>query len=109
MVHAVFLRKILVEEVEPAPPAANDVRSEEHTSELQSRQYLVCRLLLEKKKNLVHSHIQLLHFLLLFLFLILSARYLDVDYYPSFLLIFPIVSTSLLAPFALLCRSLLPS
>src|SRR5947209_12025879 len=31
--------------------AANTVRSEEHTSELQSRQYLVCRLLLEKKKN----------------------------------------------------------
>src|SRR3712207_7637111 len=30
-------------------------RSEEHTSELQSRQYLVCRLLLEKKKNLRHS------------------------------------------------------
>src|SRR3712207_7691626 len=30
-------------------------RSEEHTSELQSRQYLVCRLLLEKKK---HSHHQ---------------------------------------------------
>src|SRR3712207_8308863 len=29
--------------------AANDSRSEEHTSELQSRQYLVCRLLLEKK------------------------------------------------------------
>src|SRR3712207_8222392 len=28
------------------------VRSEEHTSELQSRQYLVCRLLLEKKKHL---------------------------------------------------------
>src|SRR3712207_8994353 len=28
-----------------------DSRSEEHTSELQSRQYLVCRLLLEKKKN----------------------------------------------------------
>src|SRR3712207_3370498 len=28
----------------------NDLRSEEHTSELQSRQYLVCRLLLEKKK-----------------------------------------------------------
>src|SRR3712207_9090193 len=36
-------------------------RSEEHTSELQSRQYLVCRLLLEKKKNhprpLHHTHI----------------------------------------------------
>src|SRR3712207_7918674 len=30
--------------------AAGKVRSEEHTSELQSRQYLVCRLLLEKKK-----------------------------------------------------------
>src|SRR3712207_8470965 len=29
----------------------NRPRSEEHTSELQSRQYLVCRLLLEKKKN----------------------------------------------------------
>src|SRR3712207_7862617 len=28
-------------------------RSEEHTSELQSRQYLVCRLLLEKKHNLL--------------------------------------------------------
>src|SRR3712207_8791108 len=32
-----------------------DVRSEEHTSELQSRQYLVCRLLLEKKK--IHNAI----------------------------------------------------
>src|SRR3712207_7918087 len=31
-------------------------RSEEHTSELQSRQYLVCRLLLEKKKKCVFSH-----------------------------------------------------
>src|SRR5947209_11938669 len=30
---------------------ASDKRSEEHTSELQSRQYLVCRLLLEKKKH----------------------------------------------------------
>src|SRR3712207_7612888 len=31
-------------------------RSEEHTSELQSRQYLVCRLLLEKKKTFHHFH-----------------------------------------------------
>src|SRR5947209_8834905 len=31
------------------------VRSEEHTSELQSRQYLVCRLLLEKKKQKDHQ------------------------------------------------------
>src|SRR3712207_8011446 len=42
----------------PEPQRINDDviqrfehRSEEHTSELQSRQYLVCRLLLEKKKN----------------------------------------------------------
>src|ERR1035437_4121407 len=36
-----------------APPPTNcrSGRSEEHTSELQSRQYLVCRLLLEKKKK----------------------------------------------------------
>src|SRR3712207_8426707 len=32
-------------------PASSRSRSEEHTSELQSRQYLVCRLLLEKKKS----------------------------------------------------------
>src|SRR5258707_2911360 len=32
------------------------VRSEEHTSELQSRQYLVCRLLLEKKNETTSSH-----------------------------------------------------
>src|SRR3712207_8613888 len=30
-------------------------RSEEHTSELQSRQYLVCRLLLEKKKKIIST------------------------------------------------------
>src|SRR2546429_7389269 len=38
----------------PAPPLipfARSHRSEEHTSELQSRLHLVCRLLLEKKKN----------------------------------------------------------
>src|SRR3712207_7184848 len=35
------------------------LRSEEHTSELQSRQYLVCRLLLEKKKKqpIISSHV----------------------------------------------------
>src|SRR3712207_7203921 len=33
-------------------PLSSAERSEEHTSELQSRQYLVCRLLLEKKKTL---------------------------------------------------------
>src|SRR3712207_8155844 len=39
-----------------ARPVIGPGRSEEHTSELQSRQYLVCRLLLEKKKNLITSH-----------------------------------------------------
>src|SRR5689334_24297669 len=34
-----------------APSARNTVRSEEHTSELQSQFHLVCRLLLEKKKK----------------------------------------------------------
>src|SRR3712207_8273948 len=42
-------------QVDPKKLAENGVsleqRSEEHTSELQSRQYLVCRLLLEKKKK----------------------------------------------------------
>src|SRR3712207_8777890 len=37
--------------------ATLDTRSEEHTSELQSRQYLVCRLLLEKKKQVRFFHI----------------------------------------------------
>src|SRR3712207_9296506 len=39
--------------LQSVPPALElpPKRSEEHTSELQSRQYLVCRLLLEKKKN----------------------------------------------------------
>src|SRR5258707_14811615 len=44
----------------PAPrpdPRAVAARSEEHTSELQSRQYLVCRLLLEKKKNKIKKTI----------------------------------------------------
>src|SRR3712207_8711971 len=36
--------------------ATRIMRSEEHTSELQSRQYLVCRLLLEKKKNILLSY-----------------------------------------------------
>src|SRR3712207_7319198 len=36
-------------------------RSEEHTSELQSRQYLVCRLLLEKKKYNVYSYCAYYH------------------------------------------------
>src|SRR3712207_8018901 len=53
-------RQILVSELSAAIKKSDEqteelidgvLRSEEHTSELQSRQYLVCRLLLEKKKN----------------------------------------------------------
>src|SRR5947209_11986387 len=39
--------------------AASTKRSEEHTSELQSRQYLVCRLLLEKNKTLANHRTKL--------------------------------------------------
>src|SRR3712207_6971570 len=39
----------------PSPAGRPGRRSEEHTSELQSRQYLVCRLLLEKKTTLSHD------------------------------------------------------
>src|SRR3712207_8720573 len=52
---------VLGQEVLPVPVHVEDllarpqVRSEEHTSELQSRQYLVCRLLLEKKKPATHQ------------------------------------------------------
>src|SRR3712207_8503445 len=42
----------------PAAQVDPPLRSEEHTSELQSRQYLVCRLLLEKKKNVSHLNRQ---------------------------------------------------
>src|SRR3712207_7222183 len=49
------MRRVLVMDAMLAPrPGAVVCRSEEHTSELQSRQYLVCRLLLEKKNQ---SHI----------------------------------------------------
>src|SRR3712207_7278461 len=40
---------------------AGGLRSEEHTSELQSRQYLVCRLLLEKKKKLTSMNFRHAH------------------------------------------------
>src|SRR3712207_8099071 len=39
------------------PTSPRCPRSEEHTSELQSRQYLVCRLLLEKKHPTAHAHL----------------------------------------------------
>src|SRR5690625_6251143 len=42
---------LIVEILSPATATHDRWRSEEHTSELQSRGHLVCRLLLEKKKN----------------------------------------------------------
>src|SRR3712207_8144120 len=51
--NGVFAPLLLTDKAQPLPRA---LRSEEHTSELQSRQYLVCRLLLEKKKNTAHHH-----------------------------------------------------
>src|SRR5687768_17845588 len=51
----------------PPPPAARRPRrrrrgrSEEHTSELQSRLHLVCRLLLEKKKRINNTQIEQIH------------------------------------------------
>src|SRR3712207_9458437 len=44
--------RVKIVEVGGTDQVVNNPRSEEHTSELQSRQYLVCRLLLEKKKYL---------------------------------------------------------
>src|SRR3712207_8366858 len=46
--------------------AVSAPRSEEHTSELQSRQYLVCRLLLEKKKKNTLKSLQNKHYYTLF-------------------------------------------
>src|SRR3712207_6876852 len=47
--HAVVTRLAILEDTRLAGAECAHFRSEEHTSELQSRQYLVCRLLLEKK------------------------------------------------------------
>src|SRR5437870_9757027 len=53
-------KKLLISDEPPAlapplPPARLMLRSEEHTSELQSRGHLVCRLLLEKKKKKLNN------------------------------------------------------
>src|SRR3712207_8931062 len=49
--HVAPVRRLKQPIEEPRAVATALCRSEEHTSELQSRQYLVCRLLLEKKKS----------------------------------------------------------
>src|SRR3712207_7252215 len=56
------VRAVLGEEIRHRLVHALDrpLRSEEHTSELQSRQYLVCRLLLEKKKSIVRLPLNLI-------------------------------------------------
>src|SRR6266511_5606474 len=46
-----FRSRCPCQQFESPPPWPADTRSEEHTSELQSRENLVCRLLLEKKKK----------------------------------------------------------
>src|SRR5437667_3314053 len=48
---ALRMTMLRVEHELDSSPAAKDLRSEEHTSELQSHHELVCRLLLEKKKK----------------------------------------------------------
>src|SRR3712207_8502354 len=57
-VNAATVRVLAAEGCEVvAPKDQGCCRSEEHTSELQSRQYLVCRLLLEKKQNGHTTHV----------------------------------------------------
>src|SRR5207302_3884082 len=48
---------LLQDNPKPSEREIREGRSEEHTSELQSRENLVCRLLLEKKKNQLPRHI----------------------------------------------------
>src|SRR2546422_1996951 len=60
------LHRVHEEHVEPLPPATpgggrTPFRSEEHTSELQSRLHLVCRLLLEKKKKKRKNNVSIGH------------------------------------------------
>src|SRR3712207_8747491 len=65
---AVAATALLVEEASKltmGQPLTVMTRSEEHTSELQSRQYLVCRLLLEKKKSHLLCLVSSTHFSLM--------------------------------------------
>src|SRR3712207_8454623 len=57
VVNAIFYHPHVIQVALYSMPPGNlfILRSEEHTSELQSRQYLVCRLLLEKKKTIPQS------------------------------------------------------
>src|SRR5438270_5682605 len=56
LLHQSLVRNMLhVEAVKRVEPGHRQVRSEEHTSELQSQSNIVCRLLLEKKKDTEHA------------------------------------------------------
>src|SRR5205814_8571219 len=50
----VLLRNLFAGGIAASNELSEDIRSEEHTSELQSLRHLVCRLLLEKKKKINH-------------------------------------------------------
>src|SRR3712207_8766515 len=56
-VEVVFFSSVAAFAHAPSPSLVSASRSEEHTSELQSRQYLVCRLLLEKKQHISYYSI----------------------------------------------------
>src|SRR2546422_5422854 len=58
----------------PRPEVAQGARSEEHTSELQSRLHLVCRLLLEKKKKKFKYNIKPLSTIIEFSFQIFQVE-----------------------------------
>src|SRR2546422_2186020 len=55
------LAEKMAERMEVEHRAAREMRSEEHTSELQSRLHLVCRLLLEKKKKKKQEQVKIRH------------------------------------------------
>src|SRR6266436_7580418 len=54
-----LLQSPTLRHLQPAKTSLRRLRSEEHTSELQSRLHLVCRLLLEKKKKTIYIHLLL--------------------------------------------------
>src|SRR3712207_7350852 len=77
-----------------SPSVLQTLRSEEHTSELQSRQYLVCRLLLEKKNN---HHIHYFHYSFL-LSPLTTHHYIVPTYIKLFLYSSPLLYIYVLPP-----------
>src|SRR2546425_4765949 len=57
--HVAHVAEVLHTHLAGPEPRRRQVRSEEHTSELQSLAYLVCRLLLEKKKTVMNQDVAL--------------------------------------------------